>query len=147
MMKGRLILAPIVVVAAGVAVLGIRARWIDSSATPTGDESRDPRGEEASVGVDSFMRNVDRYRRQPLRVEGVVSAASQEEGSLALIDRAEFERCGLGCAELTLPIRWSGPMPAIQDTVRVQGEVQKDGGKLVFVAGSVEVVGAGSDER
>ena len=85
------------------------------------------------------MRNVGRYRGGPLELVGVVSATSEGEGLLGLIDCREFEECGITtCAELTLPVRWSGKMPREKETVRLRGEISEAGEKLVFVAATLE---------
>lgn len=92
----------------------------------------------APLGVDELMRNVDRHRGS-VQVEGVVSAVSATNQSVALIDVREFQQCGLAkCAELTLPVRWTGTMPTVGQAVRVSGEVEEKKGKLAFVAKSVE---------
>lgn len=125
-----------------VAALGAAAwLWSNGSRNPANIPA-EKGGPQASVGVDDLMRNVDRYRSGPVRVEGVVSLASSTDQTITLIDNREFERCGLGCAELMLPVRWSGSMPAVREAVRVEGEIQEDGGKLIFVARSVDRLGA-----
>ncbi len=92
------------------------------------------------VGVDELMKK-DPIPRTMMLVEGVVSAASSAEGSLALIDRSEFDQCRVTtCASLTLPVRWAGPMPSVAQAVRVDGEVQKVKGKLIFAARRLEVL-------
>lgn len=74
-------------------------------------------------------------------VEGVVSTASSADHLLALIDRKEFQECGTtDCAKLILPVRWSGAMPALQATVRVRGQIEQVGGKMIFVAQAIEPV-------
>ena len=94
----------------------------------------------AVLGVEKLMKDVDRYRG-PVQVEGVVSAVSATNQTLALIDVREFQECGLAkCAELTLPVRWTGAMPTVGQAVRAAGEVQKSNGKLVFAASAVEKV-------
>lgn len=97
-------------------------------------------GSSAVLGVEAFMKNVDAHRG-PVRVRGVVSAVDAATRTLALIDSAEFEKCQVtSCAELALPVRWTGPMPAVEETVEVEGQAEEDGGKLVFVATKVETV-------
>jgi len=92
------------------------------------------------LGVEAFMRNVDDHRGTA-RVEGVVSAVAAADQALTLIDVAELERCGVvTCAPLSLPVRWSGPMPSVPDVVRLTGEVQDQHGKLVFLANTLEKV-------
>jgi len=92
-----------------------------------------------ALGVEELMKHVDGHR-EIIVVEGVTSAASPSDQQQSLIDRHEFEECGLaGCAAYVLPVRWSGAMPAVKDIVRISGEVKDAGnGKLVFVAISVE---------
>lgn len=94
----------------------------------------------AALGVDEFMRNADPHRRT-VSVVGVVSGASADKQVLALIDTKEFAECGTTeCASLTLPVRWTGQMPAVRKTVRVEGAVQESAGKLLFVASALQEV-------
>jgi hypothetical protein len=92
------------------------------------------------LGVDDFMKNVDRYRGK-VSLEGVVSAVFPEQQAISLIDAKEFQACGIiTCAQLTLPVQWRGPMPAVSDLVRVEGQAQEVKGQLMFVADKVEKV-------
>lgn len=92
------------------------------------------------ISVNDFMKNVDRYRGQ-VSLEGVVSAVVPEQQAISLIDTKEFEACGVTtCAQLTLPVQWRGPMPAVSDLVRVEGQAQEVKGKLMLVADKVEKV-------
>ncbi len=92
-----------------------------------------------ALGIEILMRNVDQHRTGPVIVEGVVSVTDAANRTLALIDIAEFQECGVtNCAALTLPIRWSGPMPQLQSFVRVKGDVQEQDNRLVFVAQTLE---------
>jgi len=93
---------------------------------------------ESILGVDTFMRNVERHRGI-VQVEGVVSAISEKDQTLALIDTREFQECGVTtCASLQLPVRWEGAMPAGRDVVRVTGEAKEINGKLLFIAKALE---------
>ncbi len=95
---------------------------------------------QAILGVDEFMKNVDRYRGK-VSLEGVVSAVAPEQQAISLIDANEFRACGTTtCAQLTLPVQWRGPMPAVSDLVSVEGEAREVKGKLRFVADKVEKV-------
>jgi hypothetical protein len=86
------------------------------------------------LGVQEFMKNVDRYQGK-VRLEGVVSAVSPADQALSLIDLQEFKDCGVTtCAPLTLPVKWKGPWPAVRDVVQLEGEVRESGGKLFFEA-------------
>lgn len=92
------------------------------------------------LGVDDFMKNVDRYRGK-VSLEGVVSASAPEQRMLSLIDCGELQACGVTtCAQLTLPVQWRGPMPQERDLVRVEGQAQEVQGKLMFVADKLEKV-------
>ena len=92
------------------------------------------------LGVDDFMKNVDRYRGK-VSLEGVVSAVTPEQQVISLIDAKEFQACEVTtCAQLTLPVQWRGPMPAGRDLVRVEGQAQEVKGKLMFVADKLEKV-------
>ncbi len=94
------------------------------------------------LGVQEFMKNVDHYQGQ-VCVEGVVSAVSPADQALSLIDIQEFKDCGITtCAPLTLPVRWEGPWPAVRDVVQLEGEVHESGGKLFFVAKSLQKKGS-----
>jgi hypothetical protein len=94
-------------------------------------------GPSATLGVDQFMRDVERFPGM-VTVEGVVSAVAADKQMLALIDPAEWDECGsVSCARLVLPVRWDGPWPDVQARVRVEGRAQKADGKLVFVARSI----------
>lgn len=94
----------------------------------------------AFLGVDEFMKNVDRYRDK-VSLEGVVSAIVPEQQAVFLIDAKEFQACGVTtCAQLTLPVQWRGPMPAVCDLVRVEGQAQEVKGKLMFMADKLEKV-------
>ena len=92
------------------------------------------------VGVEALMHDVDRYRGT-LQVEGAVSAASAETQTLALIDTKELEQCGVTtCAPLSLPVRWTGTLPAVGQLVRIEGSVSESDGKLVFIAQTLDPV-------
>ncbi len=91
-------------------------------------------------GVNSFMRGVDSYHGR-VQVEGIVKTISAKNQTIGLVDSEGCEKCDQGsCAELVLPVRWSGTMPHSGDLVRVSGEVQKKKGKLTFVASEVNKV-------
>jgi hypothetical protein len=90
------------------------------------------------LGVDNFMKNVDRYRGK-VSLEGTVSAVDPDQQAISLIDSGEFQACGVTtCAQLTLPVQWRGPMPAVRDLVRLEGQAREVKGKLMFVADKLE---------
>jgi hypothetical protein len=95
---------------------------------------------QAAPGVDDFMKNVDRYRGK-VSLEGVVSTVAPEHQVVSLIDAKEFQACGVTtCAQLTMPVLWRGPMPAVGDLLRVEGQAQEIKGTLMFVADKLEKV-------
>ncbi len=49
---------------------------------------------QAILGVDEFMKNLDRYRGK-VSLEGVVSAIAPEQQAISLIDAKEFQACGV----------------------------------------------------
>ena len=78
---------------------------------------------------------------QPMVIEGVVSSVAGNEKMLTLIDRREYEQCNsLGCAKLTLPVRWDGPMPQLGQTVHTTGRVANEESGKVFVAQALNAV-------
>ncbi len=105
----------------------------------------------AVLGVEQLMVEVDKYEGSS-RVEGVVSTVAPAEQMFSLIDIKEFKECGVTtCARLTLPVHWTGSMPAIQDAVRVEGEVKELNGKLVLEANAMDKItlqlrGKGGDQ-
>jgi hypothetical protein len=118
----------------------LTALWLAFSAgqrLQAGEAAASP---QAVIGVDDFMKNVDRYRGK-VSVEGVVSQVVPEQQAFSLIDPKEFQACGATtCAQLTLPVQWRRPLPTIRDLVRVEGQAQEVKGKLRFVADKVEKV-------
>jgi len=92
---------------------------------------------DGAIGVEQFMRGVDKYPGV-VQVEGVVSNVASEDQLFTLIDVREFKACGVtDCAPLSLPVRWNGALPAVKDLVRVRGQVEEIQGKLVFAAASL----------
>jgi hypothetical protein len=95
---------------------------------------------DATLGVEQLMVDVENYQGE-IRVEGVVSSVVPAKQMLSLIDTREFKECGITtCAQFTLPVHWAGSMPAVTDTVRIDGTVKELEGKLVFEAKGLEKV-------
>ncbi|RJR47659.1 MAG: hypothetical protein C4567_00830 [Deltaproteobacteria bacterium] len=95
---------------------------------------------QAVLGVDDFMKNADRYPGK-VGLEGVVSGVAPDRAAISLIDSGEFQACGVTtCAQLTLPVHWSGPLPAVGDRVKIDGQTREVKGKLMFVAERLEKV-------
>lgn len=101
----------------------------------------------AVLGVEELMQNVEQHRG-PIRVEGVVSAVASDHQALTLIDTRELRECGvITCARLKLPVRWGGAMPHVGEIVHVEGKVQEQDGKHLFVARKIEAVSSPADRR
>ena len=75
-------------------------------------------------------------------VVGVVSRRDAAKGTFSLIDRAEFSKCrSVSCGPASLPVRWTGALPRVTESVRVKGGVRDTKeGKFLF-AESVEKAG------
>lgn len=94
----------------------------------------------AVLGVDALMKQTT-PPKGTIRVEGIVASVDRSASLVGLIDAGEYESCGVtSCAALTLPVRWSGPLPNIKDRVRVEGEIKAANGKLIFLAHHLERV-------
>jgi hypothetical protein len=93
----------------------------------------------AILGVDEFMKNVDRHRGK-VNLEGVVGTIVPGEQEITLMDRGKFLVCS--CVQvILLPVTWRGPMPAMGDLIRIEGQAQEVKGKIMFVADKLEKVG------
>src|SRR5512145_3206701 len=72
----------------------------------------------------------------PARIDivGVVSRRDAAKGTFALIDRAEYSRCrSVSCAPASLPVRWTGTLPGVSESVHVRGSVRDTKeGKFLF---------------
>ncbi len=118
-----------------ITALAVALLLVSGSRPQAGEAAATP---QAILGVDNFMKNVDRYRGK-VSLEGVVSAVAPDQQAISLIDSGEFQDCGVTtCAQLTLPVQWRGPMPAVRDLVRLEGQSREVNGKLVFVADKLE---------
>lgn len=130
-------------------VVCVAVAWMAGAMAQT--KTNAPAGSAAStnavVGVEKFMRGVEGYRGL-VQVEGVVQKVSARSKSMALIDVEEFRKCGLAdCADAVLPVRWAGKLPEPGQAVRVTGEVQKQKGKLVFMASELARVELGAGKK
>lgn len=134
---------------AGLLALATGVLWFTRGAVPGAAEPGASLARQVQapgvVGVEELMRNVERHQGN-VTVEGVVQAVS--EGTLCLIDKSEFSRCGVTtCADLVLPVKWSGKNLSVQEVVRVTGRVREQAGKLVFVASALEAVPSPAENR
>ncbi len=114
--------------------------WGAEKAQPAAAPGSAPSAE--ALEVSALMRDATKYKG-PVQVEGIVSNVFPKDQKLGLIDTAEFKHCGVvTCAEMVLPVRWNGAMPEPKSLVRVEGEIQKNGARLEFVARSLEKASA-----
>lgn len=91
-----------------------------------------------TLGVRQFMKYVDIYKGQVV-VKGVVSQVFPKHQMLALIDIEELRECKVTtCAQLTLPVKWKGPMPEISSIIQVDGEVTSKDNRLIFQANNIK---------
>ena len=87
---------------------------------------------QAILGVDEFMKNVDRHREKVI-LEGVVGAVVPRQQEITLLDKEKILVCA--CVQVNLlPVQWCGPMPAMGDLIRIEGQPREVKGKLMFVA-------------
>jgi hypothetical protein len=120
-----------------ITALAVAFLLVSSPGLQAGEAAATP---QAILGVDNFMKNVDRYRGK-VSLEGVVSAVAPDQQGISLIDSGEFQACGVTtCAQLILPVQWCGPMPAVRDLIRLEGQAREVKGKLIFVADKLEKV-------
>jgi hypothetical protein len=92
----------------------------------------------AILGVDEFMKNADRYRGK-VSLEGVVGTIVPREQAITLMDKGKLGVCA--CVQVNLlPVQWCGPMPAMGDLIRIEGQAQEVEGKLMFVADKLEKI-------
>lgn len=129
------------VVAMGVVLLGVVGASVLVHRSPPAAELQGAAADTSSVfEVDAFMHRTEAPPGQ-VRVRGVVSSVQADTGLMTLIDRSEWDACGVvTCAPLSLPVRWTGAMPKVKDGVEVLGHVETQQGKLVLVAEDLEPV-------
>ena len=105
----------------------------------TGDDSR------AAAGPSGPLFDVERFMEGspevggPHRLRGVVGQVRADRKLFSLADLSDREELLEGGKTkcVTLPVRWTGSMPALHQVVLVQGMVKDHDGQLVFVASSV----------
>lgn len=105
-----------------------------AATTQPQDGDADAAYSSSALGVEAFMRSADPATKS-VAVKGVVSGVAKHKQMLGLIDCHEAQECNsLTCAELTLPVKWTGKMPTVGETVQVTGHVTKQAGGKVFLA-------------
>jgi hypothetical protein len=78
-----------------------------------------------------------------LQLVGVVAAA--EPGTrFVLIDRSEYQACGLGClteaGTRKITVRWTGEAPPVERAVRVAGKLARTAQGFTFTATGVDAL-------
>lgn len=93
---------------------------------------------EPAFDVEPFMEGNPRAGGL-VRVRGVVGEIRPDRKLLSLVDLSDREELlEAGKTQcVTLPVRWSGAMPAPHQAVLAEGRVEEEAGKLVFVASSL----------
>ncbi len=80
------------------------------------------------------MKNPEQYAGS-VTIQGVVSRIFPKDKMIALIDIQEVKECRvITCANLTLPVKWSGDMPEPAETVQISGRIEKEDNKMIFIA-------------
>lgn len=89
---------------------------------------------EKAIDVRTFMKNPEQYAGS-VTIQGVVSRIFPKDKMIALIDIQEVKECRvITCANLTLPVKWSGDMPEPAETVQISGRIEKEDNKMIFIA-------------
>ena len=89
--------------------------------------------------VDDLASNPSAHLGQ-VAVVGVVAAVKAGQG-FTIVDQREYADCGLSCLNepqtRRIPIRWDRAAPKLQQTVRIDGVLEKSERGLVFSAKNV----------
>lgn len=89
--------------------------------------------------VDDLASNPSAYLGQ-VAVVGVVAAVKAGQG-FTIVDKREYADCGLSCVyepeTRKIPVRWDGTSPKLEQTVRIDGILEKSDRGLVFSAKNV----------
>ena len=106
-----------------------------------GGQDKQPQTGAGTVSVNDLVGKPAAYLGQ-VRLIGVVAAVSQGKG-FVLVDKREYEECGLSCvaepSTKKIPVRWSGDGPKLEQTVRVEGTLHQTDKGLSLVAQEVRV--------
>ena len=117
-------------VAVGVLATGVRAQQAIDSTSPASSRA---------TTVDDLASNPSAHLGQ-VAVVGVVAAVKAGQG-FTIVDQREYADCGLSCLNepqtRRIPIRWDGAAPKLQQTVRIDGALEKSDRGLVFSAKNV----------
>jgi hypothetical protein len=89
--------------------------------------------------VDDLASNPSAYLGQ-VAVVGVVAAVKAGQG-FTIVDKREYADCGLSCVyepqTRKIPVRWDGTSPKLEQSVRIDGILEKSDRGLVFSAKNV----------
>lgn len=134
MMKVRLITTAIGIAAViGMGGIGCSSKPASKDAAVSYEETI------TVIGVEQLMERPEGFP-QRIRVKGLVGRVLPEQNLFSLVDlsdREEFLKTG-NTQCVTLPVRWLGPMPTVQDEIVAEGVIIKVEGKLIFDSGKVE---------
>jgi len=92
------------------------------------------------VQVDEIAKGPGVFQNEFV-LRGAVAGIRKTEGVFAVIDAREFKLCGvLTYANNTIPVKFTGDLPAPRSIVEITGRVVKDKKGLVIAARRVEIV-------
>lgn len=92
-----------------------------------------------TTSVEVLAEHPDRFAGR-VRVRGIVGRLAAERQMFSLVDLSDKEELlKTGATQcVTLPVRWTGAMPAAMQEIAIEGSVQQTEGKLLFVATTVQ---------
>jgi hypothetical protein len=118
-------------VAITLVTVGIRAQ----------DQQQQQRTPEGALSVNDLAGKPGEHLGQVQLIGGVV-AVSEGQG-FVLGDRREYADCGLNClaepGTKKIPVRWSGDVPKLEQTVCVTGMLRRSEQGLSFVAQEIGI--------
>lgn len=104
-------------------------------------QDQQPQTEAGIVSVDDLVGKPTDHLGQ-VQLVGVVAAVSAGKG-FVLVDKREYADCGLSCVAepgtKKIPVRWSGDVPKLEQTVRVEGTLSQTDKGLSLIAQEVRV--------
>lgn len=124
-----------VAAAIGMLALSVQAQEAIHSTSPaSGGETKT---------VNDLATNASAYLGK-ISIVGIVAAVKAGKG-FTLVDRREYEACGLSCLDepdtRKVPVRWEGSSPKLEQAVRVTGLLEKSDRGLIFSAETVTEAG------
>lgn len=131
-MRHPVLVACLVAAVIGVVVLGLSRGSAPHAPHPASGHAT------AVLGVEALIEHIKGITG-PVRVKGIVGQVLPEEHLFSLVDLSDREELlATGQTQcVTLPVRWSGQMPAPRDVIVVEGTVNESNAERVFAATQV----------